>query len=138
MNQYIPEIGQSVFGQQYKEYDVDRYVEACLRMIREELDRIMWNINQKEMPSPFDNTGARWKCDEFEVEAYSWDEDYNQPYNFKWKDIEISWYKYMNRGMSCNQELTPDKASKMLNACLKALLKYEKENDLDEEMKSYE
>jgi len=74
-------------------------------MISREWDRVMWNINQKEIPSPFENTATTWKCDTFEIEAYSWNEDYDQPYNFKYKDIEISWYKYFGRGMSVNKQV---------------------------------
>jgi hypothetical protein len=103
------------------------YVLAALNMIREELDRVMWNIHQIEYSSPFGNSAERFKCDTFEVEAYSWDDSYEQPYNFKWRDIKISWYKYLGRGMEIPNKLTPNLAAQMLRECLEALDKYEKE-----------
>ena len=128
-NDYIPELGQACFGQPYLQHGCSYLCKATLESISSEWDRVMWNINQKELPNPFGNTGARWKCDEFEVNAYDWNEDNEQSYNFKWKDIEISWYKYLGRGMSCNRDLTPQEISTMLDACLEALIDYENKNN---------
>ena len=58
----------------------------------------MWNKNQEEYDSPFDNTGNSFIGENFEVHAYDWDEDSSQEYNFKFGDIKISWYKYLGRG----------------------------------------
>ena len=129
MKKYTPELGQATFGQKYKQYHVEEILEAALLMISREWDKIMWNINQKETPSPFENTATTWKCDIFEVEAYSWDEDYNQPYNFKYKDIEISWYKYFGRGMSVNRQVKYSEIQEMLIDCLKTLQQYEIQNN---------
>lgn len=101
--------------------------EAALSCLDYELRRIMWNIHQKEYQSPFANTGQEFKCDAFEVQAYSWDEDINQMFNFKWRDVEISWYKWLGRGMRSNKELTPNLAQEMLKECLECLEKYENE-----------
>lgn len=38
-------------------------VRAMLDFIRKELDRHYWNQNQKEMISPFDNTGEEYSND---------------------------------------------------------------------------
>lgn len=125
MSKYEPELGQAVLGQPYQKYIVKPYIEAALAMLKEELNRIMWNITQKKYDSPFSNTGNEFKCDTFEVCAYSWDEDVEQPYNFKWKDVLISWYKYLGRSISVNREFTPDECSVMLIECLNALKSYE-------------
>jgi len=125
---YEPELGQMCFGQPWKEYGCPEWIEAFLNMIRAELDRVMWNIDQKRYDSPFGNTGNRFKNDVFEVEAYSWNDEVNQAYNFKWKDVEISWYKYLGRGMSINQELTHEKAVQMLDECLKSLREMDEDN----------
>lgn len=77
------------------------------------------------MTSPtlsFSNTGNSFECPVFRVEAYSWSDE-EQPYNFKWRDVEISWYKYLGRGMSANQELSPERAAEMLIECLGYLRK---------------
>ena len=135
MSCYEPELGQAAYGQPYKEFATPQYLIAAFIMIDEELDRVMWNIHQKEYASPFDNTGASYRNNVFEIEAYSWDEDYGQPYNFKWKDLEINWYKHMQRGTNMNRETTPKEVAEMLDECISSLLEYEKEKcpDLYEE-----
>jgi hypothetical protein len=128
MKEYNPEIGQMMFGQPYQKYECSNLLQAALDMIDKELCRIMWNINQEEYKSPFQNTANSFKCDIFEVEAYSWNDDYKQKYNFKYRDIEISWYKYLGRGTSINRLISNDKIEILLEECLEALQKYEKEN----------
>ena len=127
MNDYEPELGQALFGQPYKEYDVSNLLHAALQSIDAELDRVMGNVTQKEYHSPFANSGNDFKCDAFEVDAYSWDETIEQKYNFKWRDIEISWYKYLGRGMSVNRVMSNDYIAQMLDDCLLALETYEGE-----------
>ena len=87
----------------------------------------MQNTTQKQYHSPFGNTGNKFKNDVFEVEAYSWNDDVEQPYNFKWKDYEVSWYKYLGRGCTINKEMTPDTGAKMLDECLKSIRKMEED-----------
>lgn len=136
---YEPELGQAVFGQPHQEFGVSGLMAAALRDISREWDRVMWNRWQRTIDSPFNNTGAKWSCDTFEVEAYSWaecdcddfDEEWSQDkctcgykpqtYNFKYKDIEISWYKYLGRGMSQNRPTSPSEIAEMLESCLNAL-----------------
>lgn len=117
MKPYQPEIGQALFGQPYKQYGVPNYLVKAL----ETLDEFLSVKIEKECGhdcSPFSNTGNSYKCDVFEVEAYSWNEDIEQPYNFKWKDLEVSWYKYLGRGMSMNRETSPKEVKQLLQECL--------------------
>lgn len=99
-------------------YDVPNYVEAALNKIDAELDRVMWNIHQQEYSSPFSNSGNEYKDDIFEAEAYDWDEDSDQEYNFKWRDYKIRWYKYCGRGMEANRYMSPQECAEMLDECL--------------------
>ena len=108
---------------------VPSYVAAALSSIDGELDRVMWNINQQEYDSPFSNSGNKYKNSVFEVEAYDWNEDSDQQYNFKWNDYEVRWYKYCGRGMESNREISPQECAQLLDECLKSLKEYEKEND---------
>jgi hypothetical protein len=121
---YQPELGQMIFGQPHKEHKVSNLVDAVLCRIRDELDRVMWNVNQEQYASPFGNTGNSFKCDEFEVCAYSWGDE-EQPFNFKWRGIEISWYKYLGRGMSANTAISAITADEMLEHCLRAVSEWE-------------
>lgn len=118
---YEPELGQAVFGQPWKEYDCPEWLIAMLDYLNKELERVMWNRHQEEYLSPFSNTGNEFKCDTFHVQAYSWDEEQDQPYNFKWKDVEISWYKYLGRGTTVNQKIGFNKANKMFEQCLNSI-----------------
>lgn len=114
-----------IFGQPHKEHATSNLVEAALQRISYELDRVMWNVNQEQYSSPFSNTGNSFKCETFEVEAYSWNDEVEQPYNFKWRGVEISWYKYLGRGMSANMDIPPALVSEMLDACIKAAAAWE-------------
>ena len=126
MSKYEPELGQAVFGQPPQEYDCPEWIEALLWYIDKELDRVMWNVNQEEYASPFANTGNSYKNDTFEVHAYSWDDE-EQPYNFKYEDIEISWYKYLGRGMSINKITSEGRMIRMLEDCLESIRKEDKD-----------
>ena len=126
MKNYEPELGQAIFGQPTKQYKCPEYIESLLRGISDELERVMWNKNQKDYETPFSNTGNKFKNKIFEVQAYSWDDEAEQPFNFKWQDVEISWYKYLGRGMSINREITPEKATEMFYDCIKSVRKMEK------------
>ena len=44
-----------------QEFDCPDYVVALLDYLDKELSRVMWNINQKEYDSPFENTANRFK-----------------------------------------------------------------------------
>jgi hypothetical protein len=127
MEQYQPELGQALFGQPSKEYECPRWMIAYLDAISHELDRVMWNIHQKTYESPFSNTGQRFKNDVFEVQAYSWDEDEEQSYNFKWREVEISWYKHSHRGTSINMHVAPFRGIQMLNECLASIQAMDKQ-----------
>ncbi len=122
--QYNPELGQYLFGQTPQAYEPSDFLESALTLISHAWSEATgegWN-------SPFGNYGSKWKCDTFEVEAYSWNEEYDQPYNFKWRDIEISWYKYLGRGMSVNREVSFEEVTQMVKECLDDLAKYKESN----------
>lgn len=119
---FEPELGQAVFGQPCKNYKVPPIGDAALEFIRHELQRILWNLRQVSL-DPFSNTGEEFNSRAFSVHAYSWDEEEEQPWNFRHHEtgVEISWYKYCGRGMSANQEITPQLASDILKSCLSQL-----------------
>lgn len=98
-------------------------IEATLRQIEFELCRVMWNNTQEEYASPFDNTGNRYKNDVFEVRAFDWSDEPEVEWNFKYKDIEISWYKHLGRGMDWNRPITLEELQEMLEDCLESIKK---------------
>lgn len=117
------ELGNIMFNtNKNQQYDCPRWVVALLNELDDQLDRVMWNIHQEEYHSPFENTANSFKNDVFEVQAYSWDDEVHQPYNFKCDDIEISWYKYLGRDTTINGEYEPQKIIDMFNKCLQSIL----------------
>lgn len=117
------ELGNLMFNtNKNQQYKCPRWVVALLKELDNQLDRVMWNSTQKEYPSPFENTANSFKNDIFEVQAYDWNDDIEQPYNFKCEDIEISWYKYLGRDTTINGQYEPQKIIDMFNKCLKSIL----------------
>ncbi len=77
-----------------------------------------------ERISPFENSGAAYKNDTFEVKAYDWeadDNDMEQDYNFKWKDFEVTWYKGMGKRMNTNRSIEKPELKQMVDECLMSL-----------------
>lgn len=117
------ELGNLMFNtNKNQQYECPRWIVALLKELDNQLDRVMWNNTQKEYPSPFENTANSFKNDVFEVQAYNWSEDIEQPYNFKCGDIEISWYKYLGRDTTINDEYEPQVIIDMFNKCLQSIL----------------
>ena len=99
---------------------------ACLDKIAGELARLYWNKNQKEIESPFLNTGASYKNSVFSVQAYSWqenDEDDDDPVNFRYRDLNVYWYKHSHRCVSAEKKepLTLEFLVTMLEECIAAM-----------------
>lgn len=117
------ELGNIIFNtNKNQQYNCPRWIVALLNELDNQLDRVMWNIHQEEYQSPFENTANSFKNDVFEVQAYDWNDDVEQPYNFKCDDIEISWYKYLGRDTTINGEYEPQKIIDMFNKCLQSIL----------------
>jgi hypothetical protein len=49
---FQPELGQALFGQPHQEHEVPDIWDAALCFIRDELERVMWNVRQKEICQP--------------------------------------------------------------------------------------
>lgn len=113
-------------------YDLEDWVVALLGAIKEELDRVMWNLHQKEYDNPFLNTGDVFKNDMFEVFAYNWDldarEEY-QPYNFKCGDIKIRWYKWYGRDPEVNGKYSKEEYIDMFNKCMESIREMDEKDD---------
>ena len=117
------ELGNLMFNtNKNQQYECPRWIVALLNELDNQLDRVMWNNTQKEYSSPFENTSNSFKNNVFEVQAYDWNDDVEQPYNFKCDDIEISWYKYLGRDTTINGEYEPQKIIDMFNKCLQSIL----------------
>lgn len=126
MSAYTPELGQSAFSNTpWQEHEVPELAIAALSCIGEEIERVMWNTTQKRYDSPTGNVGEEFHTGTFTMHSYCWCDGGLHPNgcppNFTWKNVQICWYKYLGRGMSCNIKLTPDVISEMLMDCLKSV-----------------
>lgn len=120
MSDFEPELGQMLFGQPTQQFAVSELWIAALDRLNTEIERVTRNETQREVWGPMRNSGETFDCETFSAHAYSWSDD-EQPWNFKWRDVRISWYKYLGRGTSANRKLTAEEAGKMLDECLKSL-----------------
>ena len=112
---YQPELGQGLYGQPWQRLAVPSYLETALGLIAAVMPHDGYG------GTPFDNSGMRFEGDVFKVHAYSWDEDEEQEWNFAWRDLRVSWYKYLGRGMSMNRAVAVREVAEMVKECLDAL-----------------
>ena len=131
------ELGNLMFNNNTNQvFDCPDYIVALLREIDRQLDRIMWNIHQETYDSPFDNTSNSFKLGNFEIQAYNWNDDESQEYNFIYKvdktkanmpDLKISWYKYLGRDTTINQEIDSSVMVQIFDDIMEQLHKYEEQ-----------
>lgn len=131
LEEYDPELGQACFGQPSQRYECPEYVEPALQLLASFMEekgigyqcRFMRLDGESDhcTESAFRNIGEHFKNDTFEVCSYDWNTDVPQPYNFRYKDINVSWYKYLGRGMSINREVSIEETWSMLKECMESL-----------------
>ncbi len=112
---YKPELGQACFGQPWQRLELSGKGGYALDAMRSIWDAVFDEDN------PFSNTGAEYKGKKFKIYAYSWS-NAEQPFNFSWRDIRISWYKYFGRGTIINREMTKKEISEMIQEYIDELL----------------
>lgn len=77
----------------------------------------------KKVPNPCENNSAVFENKTFSMRAFYWGEDESIGVlpNFKYKDFEVSWYKYLGRSMTQSREMNPEDFSKILVDCINSL-----------------
>lgn len=115
------ELGNIMFnGNTIQRYICPKYIIALIRDLGQRIEQITGN-------NPCDNTGAIFETETFVIEAFNWNEEIDQPYNFKYKNIEISWYKRLGRDTTINGDYSTTQIIEMYNKCIEAIDKYEAE-----------
>lgn len=115
------ELGNIMFnGNTIQKYICPKYIIALIRDLGQRIEQITGN-------NPCDNTGAIFETETFVIEAFNWNEEIDQPYNFKYKNIEISWYKRLGRDTTINGDYSTTQIIEMYNKCIEAIDKYEAE-----------
>lgn len=121
MSDYTPELGQAFNAtRSWSAYELPEYVTAMFFGIKEEIERVYWNRNQKRWEGYEDPgiEGIVWRpyyWGDNEVEA-------DKP-NFAFEDVKIRWYKYPGRGMSTNHDWQPDQWVTWFDRCIACIRK---------------
>lgn len=125
---YEPELGQAIFGCPTGEYELPQYVMAFLSAILDEIDRVFWNVNQREWDRLEDP-----KIPNIIYHPYYWgdNEKLEERPNFVFEKVEIRWYKHPGRGTTCDVDWGCGAWVEWFIQCMKSIHTYEK--TLDEE-----
>ena len=108
------ELGQALFGNPVGEYDMPEYATALLHTLLHQMEIEFWKREQKnweryedpQIPGIVYRPYCWCNCgDEHTPECPA------RLSNFEYDGVEIRWYKYPGRGMTCNKELTPNEWS---------------------------
>lgn len=121
MANYKPELGQLVFKRNYQQFLASNLLISALQSISYQLELWYHDKYNEDIENPFTNSGGTFKNETFEVQAYNWDYNVEQLYNFKYKDIKVNWYKYLGRSVSVNKDVSPIEINNLLEDCLKSL-----------------
>lgn len=100
-----PEIGQMLFGAPTGDYGMPEYADALVHGLLSEIERVYWNLNQKEWDR-YADPGLPG----VEYHSYWWgDEDAPEAErpNLSFGDgVEVRWYKYPGRGSTVNKKMS--------------------------------
>lgn len=122
---YEPELGQSLFGCPAGDFECPDFVEAGLRHLAYEIERVERNRTQKQYDAPIKNVAGKYNTPVFEMRSYYWGDDEKMAAtpNFKCGDFEVRWYKYLGRGMSMNKPIDANRFFLLLDKCLSSVRK---------------
>jgi hypothetical protein len=112
-----PELGQAAFGNPVGTYDLPEFAQALFFHIWSEIARVFGNKNQRDFCGSY---GEDPGIAGINVRPYYWGDDAAEAElpNFRFEAVEIRWYKYPGRGMSCNVDWTAEQWVTWFNACM--------------------
>lgn len=103
----MPEMGQFVHGNPTGPLGTERYQDALVLALLDEIDRVYWNQQQKEWHRFEDPL-----IPGLEFRSYYWgdkEEEAVKPnLKFDFSEQEVRWYKHPGRSMSVTIDWTPD------------------------------
>ncbi len=101
----IPELGQLAFGNPWGEHACPQWVDALVRELLREIERVYWNKNQCVWDRRADP-----RIPGVEFRPYYWGDDEVEQAkpNLKHGEIEVRWYKHPMRSSSLNVEPRPE------------------------------
>ena len=129
-----PELWQMLFNpSSISKFDLPVFVQALLLHVRQEAERVYWNVNQEQL----DLESYNWEEEkEFAFRTYDWnfalndDEDSSeeQKANIEFENVKIYFYKHFGRGMTCNVSLSEIEWIEWFTRFEESLVKFEKRN----------
>lgn len=124
--EYKPELGQALFGKPFNYFEFPDNAEDILRAVLQDICRALYKAGlpynlEEEM---YDSL----PIDGIEYRNYCWDEDSPSPPNFSFDGVEISWYKYIGRGMSCNVDWKEKQWLDWFDKIMKHIREWENKN----------
>ncbi|MFA5377178.1 MAG: hypothetical protein WC455_15615 [Dehalococcoidia bacterium] len=151
MNYFEPELGQAVVGKPWQLLDCPPYIERGLEFLGYEVARVTGcesptgNNGESFANDTFRMNSYYWgdcTCGfadiEYNERLDNWFNTHKlgpkghardcltvRP-NFAYEDIEVSWYKYLGRGMSINRQVSEKEAASVIKNCLQSLWNVEK------------
>lgn len=106
------------------EHPMTDFSRALFEYVRSEIERVYGNRYQKQWDGNSDPEipGITWN-------PYDWHyEEYPEP-NFSFGEIEIRWYKYPGRGMTCNVQWTASEWARWFYKALETVREADKIDD---------
>ena len=116
------QIEDEVTEKYYPEGDpVSKLIGTIMDKLDMELQTALRNMYQKEMSTPFQNSGEKYENDTFSAKAYDWNE--NAEPNFKYQGIRVWWYKHSGRGLCVrsDEDITLEMLTKMNDECIDSI-----------------
>lgn len=119
---YEPESGQAIFGAPTGHYDCTDYIEAIFSHLLAEVDRVYWNVYQREFDSYSQDEEDFVKLfAPLSYRSYWWGDEESPEAklpNLSYDGVELRWYKHFGRGMSLNVQKEPAEWRDWLNTSL--------------------
>jgi hypothetical protein len=84
------------------------------------LDMIRSSLEKRGFDDPFDNTAAAFRSSIFSAMAYRWEPE-ESPGVFRWRDLEVTWYKRLHRCPTINRIPASEELDEMLAECRAAI-----------------
>lgn len=102
---------------QYEEIEIPcpNWIIALLKDIKERLNKAFLSQYNLEVPSPFENTSCVHQGRCFTVYSHQMSSEMKPLYNFKYKNIEITWDKCLGNNTIINGEYSNEEIINMYN-----------------------
>ena len=126
MAEFVPPFNQALLGNPMGRYEMSPPAEAMFDAVINEMARVYWNVNQKQFDSKYGEPDHG--IPEITIHRYWWgepeDPEAERP-NFTYDGVEVRWYKYIGRGMSCNVEWDANQWAEWMIRAIKHINNYD-------------